>query len=1138
VYIPTGTKEADTEGNEAGANVRSAVANRLSMVRRRFVNAGHNADLDNSQHSKDSLDSTEILDDEEEAEVATASLNVLSKNERNVFKKIVADFPNGKVCALSMSSMEKQDKESVSSTGFAVKTQEWNSFNRMLGAVIVNGFKDRCRRYQDELRRMDAQRASEATAAKIGIPKSPKNLSNAFSLSYFFLVKESFAFTYEQMQLPSEALLQYDEFRAFLPDLSDKDYLKAKEMRKDCHALMVAASPSLVELADAGEFFHFRQEIRSVSNVDPILDIFRRYLFARELCLLTKMEQPAELVSRCRKFIKFMYTLMMRGLSEMSLREQKRRKGKAAEWVIQFSWDVKCASEQYLISMAESARAVGDTESTTTMGSRLSESSDATEAEKALSRQLCELLEIARLFYKELGDAKFADKNPLRNHEKLLPADMFKSWPSWEPAELKPAVEDGPASEPPRRVSIMNNASLPNINLVEEKRIFLLSDAFFSEEKFEDTYLVLASALVTLNRFADRKRCAARLQGEIAESFVRSGHLMEAAEAFKKIVKICRFDHWDRCHFYRLFRLAYCQRTTVKPSEYLKTLVSAFSPRTTAVAPAKALNILQDDLEAVIGHESVGEARYGKLAFLETQLRILETSSEATNMGNSFDGKELVKKYCSVGESVQIKVLLNSNLPRAIELSSFKLFIVSFDTFSTIIENRESVEEEDTFKILSLDSPFKLEPGVNTYTFDWAPLSTGLYILSTAEIVWRQGFFYYDSMDLPKALHGVDVLPSDPTHSISIDPEYLLPRHDQEVRITFHARKDFIMAGELLLSCSEGLTLLPPGDDPTSGNWQDSCILDLGTYKPGETKLFTAHVRCGFIENFSAHGFSVSASTTYLREESEDADHPMRNKLKAFAPILEKTALSVESVDLIWILPGEKALITVDVDSNTPRHFSVEGWELFLPPPLHIIDGVDLNGDLLNCQVRDGDHLSFAFECSVNEENEDIASDESILKVNLCDDLGKKFSLEFFIDLDAHYLKLLEGSHPKSPISVTTSLLIDSSHGDVGEPVVMTFNVEAGELASLEIISYSIASEGSDWLVGGQVNGILDKSSLSCDVIGIPKVAGRLSNFPKLILRHEPKSGDTITLLTKFHQPPAFDSRAWTSEVAVAFPSL
>ncbi|CAJ1940214.1 unnamed protein product [Cylindrotheca closterium] len=1146
VYIPTGAKEKNEDNKPE--NVRSAVANRLSMVRRRFANKD---ELDGSQHSRDSLDSNGVLDEKEEEEVG--SLSLLSKTERNIYKKIAADFPNGKVCALSRASLSsKIETEEVSSSGFGIKTQEWNSFNRCLGQVIVSGFKDRCRRYKDELRRLDTQRASEASARKNGSHVPPE--FNEFNLANFFLVKESLAFTYEQMQLFSEALLQYDEFRGFLPQLTTRGYMEAKRDREHCEALKPDPdSPTLLELADSGDFTGFRKKIQQVSDLKPILDTMNRYLFARELCLLTKMEQPAELVARCRRFIKMMYGIMMRGISECSPEEQKLRKIKAAEWVIQCSWDVKCASEQYLLSMAEAMRSsFRDDASQGTSLSLTSDSSDATRLEQVLARQLSELLEVARLLYKELGSLKFLDGNPLKAYESVLPADMFELWKPWEAQALKPKDEtlvvEKKNKEPPRRVSIIQRASVPMINDPHDKREFILKTAFDSKESYEDIYLEMASSLVTLNKFAGRKRFAARHQGDIAESFVRSGLLVEAAKIFKKTVRICRWDHWDRCHFYRLFRLAYCQRTTAKPSDYLKTLVSAFSPRTTAVAPPLALLYLQDDLEAVIGHPSVGEARYGKLAFLEAQMKIENTSDDPKSLGAAFDRKQLAKKYCSVGETVRIQVTLNSNLPRAIELNSLQLFIVPFDSFSSIVENHESVEEEDAFKILTIGAPIKLATGANTYFFEWSPSTAGQYILSTAEIVWKQGYFYYDGMDLPENLYGVDVLPSEPTHSLSIEPAVLLPGHDQEVHLTFNAADDFIVAGKLQLDCSEGLTIIPPGEDPSSGNWQSSCEVDLGSYKAGETKLFIAHVRCGLIDKFSrqsilqqssidkVHGFSVKGVTTYLHEESVDADHPMRNTMELFAPILEKTALSVEGIDLVWVAERQRAIVSIQLISNTPRYFSLENWKLVLPPPFSVTNGVDLNGDLLKCKVFNGDELSLAFDCSVVDGADGSGDEEPILQVELSDDVGKKFSLDLPIDMNEHYLQVLESSAtPKSRGTAAATVALGAPEGQVGEPVIMSFKIDQESLGSAGTIAYSISSDGSNWLIGGQVNGIIDTASLSCNVIAIPTVAGQLSSFPSIRLRSSLGNGEYSPLITKMQYPPTFQSLARTSEVAVAF---
>lgn len=1155
VYIPSGPKDVELEeSTEQTGRVGKYFGHRIQKARQKL--ASYNADtgeLDKSVHSRDgSVLSEDGLSDNEDPESGTSVyLHLLTKNERSIYKRICSDFSNGKVSVLSMTSLENTDEESVTSGDVAIRSQEWSSFNRMLGAVIVNGFKDRCRRYTDELKRLDAQRASAATAAK-SEKALGKTSGSSFNLSYFFLVKESLAFTYEQMHLPGDALLQYDEFRAFLPDLSIEADQKAKKARRKSNANAFTtdeSSPALLELADAGDFVNFRRKIRSEFDLIPIVDTMRRYIFARELCLLFKMEQPIELISRCQAFSKLMYSVMMRGSSGLSPEDQLKRKVEAAKWVVQFSWDVKCASESYMISLCEVAQNMDTVSVDTPSSDLLSNASENTQSEQNVASALSQFLEVSRLLMKELGDTELGCPNPLRSYENSLPDDVLRPWSAWKPMD-----------ESKRNGLKREAGSVYMSQEIRSGREFLLKGAFSSVDLYEKTYLELTAAIVTLRRYSGHRRIAGRLQNEIAEHYVRKGDLTSAAAIFKAIVKICRWDQWDRCHFWRLFRLAYCQRSTAQPTDYLKTLVTCFSPRIAAVAPTKALNALQNDLEVIIGHPLVGEARYGKLAFIETEMEILETSSDESTLGSGVDSKQLLKKYCSVGENVQIQLSVSSHLPRAIELASLKLFIVSFATFSRIIEDRESVEEEDAFRILSMDIPIALKPGKNTYMLDWKPSSAGQYILSTIEIVWREGYFYYDSMELPAPLLGIDVLPSEPTHALTLDPGYLVPGHDQQVRITFVAGSDIVTSGKMQLSCSEGLTLIPPGEDPGEGNWQDGCEIEISACKPGEKTVLTTHVRCGLIENFSresisrvdsldaAHGLSVKAFTRYLHAETDDSSDSnipnMKNVLEAFAPILEKTALSLEAVDAVWTIPGVRAMLNISLVSNTPHHFSVKEWNLTLPAPLQVAEGGDLNEDLLKCTVSDGDQLAMSFDCIVGKE-ETKSSDEPKLRVILYDDAGKTFSLDLSLDLNSFYLMLRNSDDPTASNIATAVLGIDVDEGNVGEAVMLTYTVDQRLFSALKSDDgtesnyvYSIAWEESDWLIGGKSNGILkrsDDSSLSFKVVGIPAISGLLDRFPKLKLEYESKVGEYKPLHVKLQYPQAFRSLCKTSENGVAF---
>lgn len=1179
-YIPTtnqrgGPGDPSTPDNGGGGTGRVGTAF-FQKARQRFGGAGvapsssggtnSTADDADDVASRTSLDSDEVAGGEDVEDPASTgstsvALNFLSRTERALYRKIVADFPNGRVCVLSPASLDRSGEElPPNPEGVAIRTQEWNTFNRMLGTVIVNGFNDRCRRYKDELKRLDAQRAVAATAAKNqqqggGTSSSTSNKPSpyAFNLGHFFLVKESLAFSFEQMQLPAEALLQYDEFRLYMPDFTDKDERKVRRARRKSKALAAGdeSSPSLAHLADAGDFLGFRKKIRTEYDLTAVLDVMRRYLFAREISLLVRMEQPVELLSRCHGFVKVMYSIVLRGVAELGEEEQKERRARAAMWVVQFTWDVKCACDLYFQSRA-SEDGDKDASSVGTISSDLdSDQSNPGQADGVVASKLSELMEVSRLMLMQLGDSELTVPNPIRLLQKEIPDDLRRPWQTWAPSELASNGDDNSEKK------IIKSS--PSISKGSTERHLLLNDGSFSSaEDFEDTYLELCRAIVKTSRRAKRRRMAARLQGEIGEYHVRKGDLASAVPIFKAIVKMYRLDQWDRCHFWRLFRLAYCQRTTAQATDYLKTLVSCFSPRITTIAPTKALKTLQDDMEKVLEHPLVGSARYGKLTFLETSLKVINTTSEESTLRDGFDRKEVVKRFCSVGEKIQILASIKCWLPRSIELNSMKLFIVTYDEFASIIENSESVEEEDAAKVIALSSPVNIEPGVNEFTFEWCPSRAGQLILSTVELVWKQGYFYYDSMELPGPLLAIDVLPSEPTHTLTLEPDCLVPGHDQQVRMVFAAGSDIVTSAYLVLSCTEGISCMPPGEDRGAGKWMNECKIPLPACSPGEVVEIVAHVRCDLLENFAnesisqvdsmdtARGLSTKVFTTYLHSEVEnpsESDVPnMKNVLESFAPVLEETALQVASIQTVWLEPNTKLLLSVLVTCTTPYYFSIGKWSIDLPPPLTLVEGVDLNGDLLKRSVSDGDELSFAFECNVDQDrhSESGSRFEPGMKLKLLDDVGKIIPLQLALDLNELYADILAAPSPKMTITLLGTLTLEFSQGLAGNSVLMTYAFDIINFNSPDgrngVFVYSISWDDCDWLVSGKVSGVMARSEshISCEVVGIPTIPGLLDRFPVLQLHYVDSDDDTTSVPVNIFQPEPFQSLGKVGIITVA----
>ena len=80
-------------------------------------------------------------------------------------------------------------------SGLAASSQAADLSSK-LSSGVVQSFKDRCALYDTEIRRLDTVRSDE--------------------FRELFLVKESLALMYQMMQMPSEALVQYEELEALM----------------------------------------------------------------------------------------------------------------------------------------------------------------------------------------------------------------------------------------------------------------------------------------------------------------------------------------------------------------------------------------------------------------------------------------------------------------------------------------------------------------------------------------------------------------------------------------------------------------------------------------------------------------------------------------------------------------------------------------------------------------------------------------------------------------------------------------------------------------------------------------------------------------------------------------------------------
>jgi hypothetical protein len=523
-----------------------------------------------------------------------------------------------------------------------------------------------------------------------------------------------------------------------------------------------------------------------------------------------------------------------------------------------------------------------------------------------------------------------------------------------------------------------------------------------------------------------------------------------------------------------------------------------------------------------------------------------KASVDYTTIGDGVDKKQVIKRFCAVGETVQVQISITSHLPQVIHVDSVKLFVLQFGEFATILEKGDAIEEEDAAKVIPLDSPLKIQPGANQYVFEWTPSTSGQYILSTLELKWLQGYFYYDSMDLPQPLLGIDVLPSEPTHSVSLEPRFLIYGHDQEVQMTFNPGSDTIKSGKVVISCSDGLLLLPHGEDPATGEWTQKVELDLNKSNPSDKYVKKVNVRTDKSKEPQSEpesvdgpkGVSARAFTTYLNAstvsigESATAS-AMRTVQESFIPVLEKAALSVDSVEHHWIEENTVVLVCFNLISNAPHIFSLAGWDLFLPVPLRFARDGDLNQHMRDEVVSNGDLISLTFECHVEKNACDGVNDGACtLSLRLAEESGDAFVLDIPVDLTS-LSSSIDREQTMAGSAIVAKMKLDTTEGIVGEPVAMTYSLDVprtGAFSTLDLVySFDMEDSPPSWILAGKTSGLvkstMEAQQFFCSVVGIPVVAGYIDVFPRISLAVARPEGKTMPILVDTQFPPIFLSR-------------
>lgn len=362
----------------------------------------------------------------------------------------------------------------------------------------------------------------------------------------------------------------------------------------------------------------------------------------------------------------------------------------------------------------------------------------------------------------------------------------------------------------------------------------------------------------------------------------------------------------------------------------------------------------------------------------------------------------------------------------------------------------------------------------------------------------------------------------------------------------------------------------PPGLTPSESNWQDSCTFELGPCEPSCSKTLLTTVKSQPIEYYSSDSnegsspvnnalrqtLSVKVKTSYyhglyakLEKNDNEAKPPsMGALLEAKVTTLERPALSLSDASAFSC--GDNSIIlNAVVHCNTPVPFSLKEWNLTLPPYLKLMKDGDLNQNLFQQTVAEGEELFFGFKCEwsgqwSNTEHETLP--KPVLLVILQDNFSKTFRQVLPLNIEMLHSELERKNRMMNAEAVIVELMTPSQEGFVGAPISLQYNLDTSNLVSKKAIKYEISYLGTDWMVGGKIKGVISvsqrqKSPLTLDFVGIPTRQGVLNGYPSIFLSYISSEDqcESITsgIKVQARQPTEFLSLSYNNHTAIACPA-
>lgn len=656
-----------------------------------------------------------------EHQLNPAIIRKLTKEQKEIFSKICNDFPNGKTCLLS--SLLDKDHELAAES--KIQNQEITEVLQTLGKVMVSGFTDRVQSYNNEIRKVLDDKISED-----------------FDWRHYFLVKESLALTYDQMQLPLESLKEYEGLEMKLP-LAPESWPAESDRIDQYHKVTRAAL--------SGDSVAFREIIRwSAKDLANLSYFTLTYLFTRQARLIFQLKYPITLVERFTQYIKKVYFLRCSKCEHLSTENNLLLLARIESWILDSCWDIKSTSETLLSFNIYSDDEVDIID----------------EEERELINSLLELFNFARLRMFKFGDLVYTKNNNVRKALSGRPQDSIATWVPLKELNINRSKKAKNREMIPGIIEIIDALMKEDNAITPWTR-----KAMLSSYEYENVYLEITDMFIRLNAVVGRFRCAARLSTEQAECYIIRKEFDRASQTLLPTVDLSIAESWDSLLAWRLFRLIFCQRLSGSPPEYLRSITSCFGPKSVASLPSKFINLMIDDLEDVVNNPEVAGHTWGLSSFLGADVEFQSTKGgEFVESSNSLQ-KKVYKNVCYVGDEVTASLQLKSELPRAIVVDEIKVTFLKYEDY--VRRHRSSVQDSKNDIVLNVENPSILT-GHNTYRLPWTVMTVGLYVLESVQIKWKYAHFMLDYCTPQYPALCFDVLPNDPTQSIELNPIFLV----------------------------------------------------------------------------------------------------------------------------------------------------------------------------------------------------------------------------------------------------------------------------------------------------------------------------------------------------------------------------